>query len=208
MGKHSHSIGTLVINRITKNGRGWVFTPDHFCDLGSRNAVASALKRYKQSGQIRQLAFGLYDFPRTDKQLGELLPSIDAIVNALAGRDAIRLQPSGAYAANLLGLSTQVPVKVVYLTDGRSRTVRVGKQQIILKETTPRNMATAGRMSGVVIQALRYLGKDQVDDDVVRQLGNRLDDHARKQLMKDIRYAPAWIADIFRKISKGIEEPP
>ncbi len=206
MGKHVQSVDKSVIARIISHGRGWVFTPDHFSDLGSRDAVASSLKRNKQMGKIRQLAFGLYDYPRTDDLLGVLLPSTDDIAKALAGRDALRLQPSGAYAANLLGLSTQVPMKVVYLTDGRSRTVQVGKQQIILKQTTPRNMATAGKISGLVIQALRHLGRDQVDDDVVRQLDKRLDDAARKQLMKDIRYAPAWIAEIFRQLVRPNSE--
>jgi hypothetical protein len=113
-----------------------------------------------------------------------LSPSPDAVAKALAGRDAFRLQPSGAYAANLLGLSTQIPMKIVYLTDGRSRTVRIGKKQIILKSTTPRNMATAGRISGLVIQALRHLGRQHVDKDVIAQLDSRLDADARRQLLK------------------------
>lgn len=183
-----------------------MFTPDHFGDLGSRNAVASAIKRHKQSGLIRQLARGLYDYPRIDEQLGTLMPSIDDIAKAMAGRDAIRLQPSGAYAANMLGLSTQVPMKVVYLTDGRSRTVQVGNQQITLKNTTPRNMATAGRISGLVIQALRHLGQEQVDAAAIRKLNKQLVSAARQQLMKDIRYAPAWIADIFRQLARSSHE--
>jgi hypothetical protein len=206
MSKHSYSIDSKLLSRIYGNDRGWVFTPDHFSDLGSRDAVASALKRHKQSGLIRQLARGLYDYPRKDDQLGILLPATDSIAKALTGRDAIRLQPSGAYAANLLGLSTQVPMKVVYLTDGRSRTVQIGAQQIILKQTTPRNMATAGKISGLVMQALRHLGQGQVDGKAVAILARRLDDTARKQLMKDIRYAPAWIASIIRKLAAGAQK--
>jgi hypothetical protein len=136
----------------------------------------------------------LYDYPRTDPKFGMLTPSPDAVARALAGRDAVRLQPSGAYAANLLGLSTQIPMKIVYLTDGRSRTVQIGKKQIILKRTTPRNMAT-----------LRHLGRQHVDDDVIAQLDRRLDADARKQLLKDIRYAPIWIADIMRRLAKKKE---
>ena len=122
--------------------------------------------RYRDNGTIRQLARGLYDFPKNDEQLGALQPSTDDIARAVAGRDATRLQPSGAYAANLLGLSTQVPMKVVYLTEGRARTIQVGNRQIILKHTTPRNMATAGKTSGLVIQALRHLGQKSVDEQV------------------------------------------
>jgi len=202
MGKHTQSVDNKIKNRIFGHGKGWVFTPTHFSDLGSRDAVASALKRYRQSGRIRQLARGLYDYPRTDPELGILSPSPDAIARALAGRDVVRLQPSGAYAANLLGLSPQVPMKIVYFTDGRSRTVRIGKKEIILKQTTPRNMATAGRISGLVIQALRYLGRQHVDDGIVTQLRRRLNSDDKAQLLKDVRYAPAWVADIMRQIGK------
>ena len=205
MGKHPQSIDNKIINRIYGHGKGWAFTPAHFSDLGSRDAVASALKRYRQSGLIRQLARGLYDYPRTDPELGVMSPSPDAVARALAGRDVVRLQPSGAYAANLLGLSTQVPMKIVYLTDGRSRTVQIGKQKIILKQTTPRNMAAAGKISGLVIQTFRHLGQKHVDEDTIARLDHRLDADARKQLLKDLRFAPAWIAEIMRRLGKKEE---
>jgi len=202
MGKHVQSIDNKIISRIYGHKKGWVFTPSHFSDLGSRDAVASTLKRHRQSGRIRRLARGLYDYPRTDPELGMLTPSPEAVARALAGRDAVRLQPSGAYAANLLGLSTQIPMKIVYFTDGRSRTVQIGKKHIILKQTTPRNMATAGRISGLVIQALRHLGWQHVEDEVIAQLDRRLNSEDRKQLLKDVRFAPAWIADIMRRLGK------
>lgn len=201
MSKHGHSIDRQIVARIKGHGKGWVFTPRHFKDLGGRSSVSTILQRQRNAGVIRQLARGLYDYPRMDDQLGLLLPSTDDVAKALAGRDAIRLQPSGSYAANLLGLSSQVPMKVVYLTDGRSCTVEIGKRQIILKKTTPRNMATAGRISGLVIQALRHIGRKRVDDHVIAKLNRRLDAAARKQLMKDISYTPAWIADIFRQMA-------
>ena len=206
MAKHKQSTDIKVLNRICGHGRGWVFTPKHFSDLGSRDAVAAALKRYRQTGLVRQLARGLYDYPRIDPELGVLAPEADAIAQALAGRDAVRLQPSGAYAANLLGLSTQVPMKLVYLTDGPSRMVVIGKKQILLRRTTPRNMATAGRISGLVIQALRHLGRAHVDEAVLAQLDRRLDSAGRVQLLRDVRYAPAWIAEIIRRLGQGMEK--
>jgi len=205
MGKHAQRIDKKVINRILGHGKGWVFTPANFSDLGSRDAVASALRRYRKSGLIRQLARGLYDYPRTEPELGMLTPSSDSVARAIAGRDAVRLQPSGAYAANLLGLSPQIPMKIVYLTDGRSKTVQIGEKQIILKRTTPRNMATAGKISGLVIQALRHLGQNHVDEDVIDRLCRRLDADAKKQLLKDVRFAPAWIVDIMRRLGKKEE---
>lgn len=204
MGKHPQSIDTLILRRISSSGAGRVFTASDFQDLGSRQAIDQALSRHARAGTIRKLARGLYDLPRRDPQLGLLLPSVDAVADALRGRDAVRLQPTGAYAANLLGLSDQVPMKVVFLTDGLARQVRIGKRQIILKRTTPRNMATAGRISGLVIQALRYLGRRAVDDRVVDALRSRLSAEDKRQLLRDLRLAPAWVADVMRRVT---EEP-
>lgn len=172
-----------------------------FQDLGGRGTIDSALHRLKVAGVIRQLARGLYDYPAEHPKLGLLAPSVDAVARALKVRDAIRLQPSGAYAANLLGLSEQVPMKVVFLTDGPSRRVVIGGREILLKGTTPRNMATAGRISGTVAQALRWLGKDHVDDTVIARLRQRLTHDDKRQLLKDLRHVPAWVADAFRQIA-------
>jgi hypothetical protein len=131
-----------------------------------------------------------------------LSPPPEQIAQALADKDGSRIQPAGAYAANQLGLSEQVPAKAVFLTDATDRRITVGRQEIILKRTTPKNMATAGRSSGLVIQALRYLGQRHVDDSVVDHLARRLGKNDRQALMKDIRYAPAWIGAIFRRLAE------
>ena len=194
-----------ILNRIYGRGRGCVVTPGYFLDLGSRQAVDLALHRLVKNGALRRLARGLYDYPRIDSDLGALSPTIDAIVKALKGRDSIRLQPSGGYAANLLGLTEQVPMKIVFLTDGPARKVQLGKQVIMLKHTTPRAMATAGRVSGMVIQALRHIGKRHVDDSTVVRLRKRLSADDKKQLLQDIRYTPSWIAAIMRRVAKQEE---
>ena len=203
MGKHTQSIDNKTLSRIYGHGGGWVFTPAHFLDLGSRTAVATALKRHKQAGIIRQLARGLYDYPIDHPVLGRVAPSADAVARALASRDAVRLQPTGAYAANVLGLSEQVPARIEFLTDGPSRRVKLGRREIILKRTTPRNMATAGRRSGTIIQALRWLGQQHVDDKVLFILHRQLRDTDRAQLKKDLKYAPDWIAGILRRLADG-----
>lgn len=179
-----------------------MFTPGDFQDLGSATAVRLALMRHTQAGIIRNLARGLYDYPKNDPQLGILSPSIDAVARALSLRHAIRLQPSGGYAANLLGLSDQVPMKVVFLTDGINRRVQIGKLQIILKRTSPRNMASAGRTSGLVIQALRHLGQRNIDAKVIQKLKQRLSATDKRQLLSDLRHAPAWVAAVMQQIAE------
>ena len=142
----------------------------------------------------------MYDYPQKHPALGDLPANHDRLAQALAGRDNLKIQPSGAYAANLLGLTDQVPARIVFLTDGANRKVRIKNQQIVLKRTTPKNMATAGQISGLVIQALRYLGKDHVTDKIITTLKNRLTKDDKRQLISDLRYAPAWIGVIFRQL--------
>lgn len=199
--KDPNSIDSAIQRHLKAHSAGWVFTPDVFLDLGSRQAVDTVLSRLTRGGQVRRLARGLYDQPRRHPKLGLLAPTVEAVGEALKGRDAIRLQPSGAYAAHLLGLTDQVPMRVVYLTDGPSRHVSVGGREITLKRTTPRNMALAGRISGTVAQALRWLGKEHVSDEILETLKSRLSDADRKTLMADIRYVPAWVGEVFRAIA-------
>ena len=196
----ANPIDRAMLARIKSRGESWVFSPTDFLDLGSRDAVDKALSRMAATGKIRRVARGLYDVPRHHPIVGVTAPSVDKVARALAGKAGMRLQPTGAYAANLLGLSDQVPAKVVFLTDGRSKRVRLGKLDIVLKQTSPRNMATAGRISGLVIQALRYLGKAHVNGDTVKRLDRKLSPDDRKQLSKDLAYAPAWIGDIMRRL--------
>lgn len=201
MGKHPRSIDSRILARVEAAGAGAVFAPRQFLDLGSRDAVDQALSRHARAGRLRKVARGLYDLPRKHPRLGSLAATNDAIAEVLKGRDAIRLQPTGAYAANILGLSDQVPMRVVLLTDGASRRVAVDNREIVLRRTTPRNMATAGRISGLVIQALRWLGKENVDDKVVAKLRRNLKPADRATLLADAHLAPAWISAVFHRLA-------
>jgi len=199
--KVANPIDRTMLARIKARGDGWVFSPTDFLDLGTRDAVDKALSRMASAASIRRVARGLYDIPRRHPIVGLTAPSVDKVAKALAGKGGTRLQPTGAYAANLLGLSDQVPAKVVFLTDGRSKRIRIGNLEIALKQTSPRIMATAGSISGLVIQALRYLGKAHVNEDTVKRLDGKLSADDRKQLPKDAGYAPAWIGDIMRRLA-------
>src|SRR5579864_3643002 len=200
--KSTQSIDSRLLATIHGRGRGSVFVPADFLDLGSREAIDIALHRLARKGTIRRLARGVYDFPKEHPVLGLLAPSADAVAHALAGRDRTRLQPAGAYAANILGLSEQVPAKAVFLTDGPSRTVRIGPTTIQLRRTTAKNMATAGRLSGLLIQALRELGKEHVTPAKVEHLKRTLPADKRRELIKDLRLAPAWMHPIFRQLAE------
>jgi len=176
--------------------------PRDFLDLARRPLVDLALHRLVKKKAIRRLARGVYDLPKQHPVLGPLSPSAETVAQALAGRDRTRLQPAGAYAANALGLSEQVPAKVVFLTDGPSRTVKMGTMTIQLRRTTPRNMAAAGRLSGLLIQAFRELGKDHLTPARVEHLKGTLPAERRRELLKDIKLAPAWMHPFFRELAE------
>ena len=200
--KTTQSIDSRILARIHGRGRGSVFVPGDFLDLGSREAVDLALHRLARKKTIRRLARGVYDFPKEHPVLGLLSPSAEDVAKALAGRDRTRLQPAGAYAANALGLSEQVPAKVVFLTDGPSRTVKIGPTTIQLRRTTPKNMAAAGRLSGLLIQALRELGQEHVTPARREHLKRSLPAEKRQELVKDLPLAPAWMHPIFRELAR------
>ncbi len=199
------SIENKILSRVYGKGRGWCFTPKTFLDLGSPQAIRIALHRLQKKQTIRRLARGLYDYPKKHPSLGLLSPSPEEIAKALSIRDATRLQASGAYAANLLGLTEQVPARIVFLTDGPARRVKIGRQEIVLKNTTPRNMATAGKISGTVFQALRHIGKTQISQRHVDHLRKIFTQDQKALLAKDRIYAPGWMHPIINAIVRNTD---
>ena len=195
------SIDSRIRKRVSRPSSEVVFIPGDFFDLGSRAAIDLALHRMVKDGTLHRLARGLYSCPQIHPTLGVLLPSVDAIANALAGKGQLRLQPTGAYAANLLGLSDQVPARITFLTDGASRTVTIGPTQITLRRTTPRNMAASGRLAGLMIQAFRHLGQEHVTPERIASLRKTLPASERRRLLKDLALAPSWMHPLLRAVA-------
>lgn len=200
--KSLSSIDTKISRRIQRCVRGAVFLPDTFAAFGSRAAVDKALQRLVKEGKLRRLSRGLYDKPLHDELLGTLWPSVESIVKAIAGKDKLRTQPIGVYAANMLGLSEQVPAKVVLLTDGISRKVQAGPMQIQFKRTTPKQMAAAGRLSGLVIQAFKSMGVKHISSAHIERLKKNIPQIERAKLMKDLSLAPAWMRPLMRQVAE------
>lgn len=206
-GRRSQVFMDKVKRRIYRRGRGSVVTADDFVDIGARAAIDLALSRLAGRGTLQRVARGIYYYPKVDHVLGTTRPSVEAIVRAVAGAGRMRLQPSGAYAANLLGLSEQVPMRVVYLTDGDSRRIRVGKTEIVLKRSTPRNLQAAGRLGGLVVQALRFLGKEAVNAALSGRIREAVPTNERAGVIRDSLAAPAWIRDVVKQALGGVERP-
>jgi hypothetical protein len=190
-----------IVDHLQHRGRGKVYTSKDLLHLGGRAAIDQALSRLAKAGTLQRLARGLYYYPRTNPRLGMVVgPDAQEIADALARQTGSRIAPSGALAANRLGLSTQVSAKHVYLTDGRSREVRVGKQVFAMKHVAPKELPLSNPLSVAVLQALRYLGAGSIDDGVVSRLRRRLSNKQRQDLLRDARYTTGWIAEIVRRI--------
>ena len=197
------ALSSQVLDRIQAKGPGAVFTNKDFLDLGSQAGVRQALSRLVQRGTIRRINQGLYDYPRQSHRFGTISPSLDAVAAAVSSKNGNRLLASGAYAANALGLSTQVPARIVYFTDGSDKRVQVDGQTIEFRHASPRRMAGAGKISGLVFQALRYVGKDHVDDGAIKRLQAILTDDDRQTLRQDITIAPGWLRPIIEQITEN-----
>ena len=191
------SIQGQIRHRINGKGRGAVFTPKDFLDLGGRAAVDQALSRLARGGVISRLRRGVYYFPKQHPRLGTLSPDADAVARAVVGHAP--LQISGAAAANALGLSTQVPVQTVYYSNRAVRDVPIGRRSISIKRASPRQLAGADRSFGPVIQALKHLGPDRVDDRVLSTLRRRLSPTMKKDLRTFVLRNPHDVADWMRQ---------
>lgn len=190
-----------VLTRMRRLGAGNVHTGKDFLDLGGRAAVDQSLSRLVKRGTIKRLGRGLYHLPRVNPTLGiDLAPDVDEVAHALARKTGSRVIPSGAVAANRLGLSTQVPAKPVYLTDGRSRNVRVGHVVVSIKHAPPKDLPLGNPTSAMVFQALRYLGRGAIGEDTIARLRRRLSDWERRKLLKDVRYVTGWVAEVVRNV--------
>jgi len=189
---------TKILTKIKKAKRGTLFFADNFVTSGNARTVNKALERLVKSGELDRVATGIYVRPKLDSILGKLYPEIEDIAQAIAKRDRAKIVPAGSYALNRLGLSTQVPMNIVYLTDGAARTVKVRKFTVKFKKTTPRNVSAVGKISKLVIQALRTIGKKHVTDEEIQQIQHLLKHEKPTHLEHDIWLAPAWIREIMK----------
>lgn len=180
-----------------------VFSSGNFADLGNPDAIRQALSRLVKAGKIRRIRRGLYDLPRSHPITGQTAPDITATVRALMEGSHAQWQFTGAYAANALGLSDQVPAKIIILTDGVPRKVSLGKLVLIFRRAAPRNLLGAGHRSGLVVQALRYLKTSPELANHVNRLKRDLDARTKKDLSALVPKLVAWMRPIVQQITQS-----
>lgn len=187
-----------IAEAIAASPKGLVLFVDDFQEHGNPESVKKALHRLQEKGVLIRLAHGVYLNPKINPELGILYPSTEDIAAAIARRDKARIVTTGAMALNTLGLSPQVPMRVVYLTDGAPRSIQIGKRTIVFKRTSPKNLLTKGALSSLAIQALRTIGQRNMDPETIQRIQFLLQNETKENILHDAKLAPAWIGSILR----------
>jgi hypothetical protein len=190
------TIEKQILTKIKKARSGTLFFTDSFTSSGKPDAVRQALQRLVKSGEIERVADGIFCRPRESKIAGKIMPTTEDIAVAIARREKARIVPTGSYAQYKLGLSTQVPMNIVYYTDTTARVIKIDKRTIKFKKASSRNLAYRGKISMLAIQALRTIGKESVYDDEVEHIKRILQNENPKHLQHDLSLAPAWIRNL------------
>ena len=199
----SQTVENAIKSKIYGHGRGWVFTPKHFAGIGSPGAIRLVLFNLEKEKFIRRLFRGVYDYPKHHELLGTLTPDVRTVVRALAEKNGFKIQPIGAYAANVIGLSDQVPGRVVFLTDGPSKKFKIGKLEVSLRHTSLNNMYAAGSREALAIQALKFMQQKHVDDIMLKKVKTLLKGSTRTAFEKNIKRAPDWIRVLLLKLMEN-----
>lgn len=197
-----HTVAEKILQAIAERDDGWCFCQKDFMGLASRDALDKAFSRLVADGRIRRIGRGLYDVPRYSDLLKTTLSTDPTqIAQAIARKHGWRIVPTGANAANQLHLSTQVPGKIYYLSDGPTKTIEVGGFTLFFKHKAPKDLV-GDPMSAVVIQALKYFGRERAVSSMLTKIREQLTPAQRKQLLRDARFATDWVCEAVNAIAE------
>ncbi|MDA8429607.1 MAG: DUF6088 family protein [Geobacteraceae bacterium] len=196
-------INSKILFRIYGHGRGWAFFPNEFAGEFGRKQIDNALSDLAAEGKIRRICRGMYDYPKYSELLGqELSPDFDQVARAFARKFNWRIQPSGDAALNLLGLSTQVPGKYIYLSDGPNRSYAIGNYKLEFKKTVLKEVGFKHRESGIIVQALKALGKERITPELLGKFRKAIDAEMCPKILKDTKTVTGWVYDCIKEICR------
>ncbi len=192
-----------IVSKIKKARACTPFFAMDFRDFGNSKSINKALERLEQENFLYRVARGIYVRPKRDKLIGLILPGIDDIVKAIAKRDRARIMPTGSFALYKLGLTTQVPLKIVYYTDSSPRKIRIGKFTITFKKMSAKNLSMTGEISKLAILALKEIGENNITEIEIKKIAELLRIEKPYRLKHDLNLAPNWIKVKISKYLKG-----
>ena len=193
----------IVRERIKKSEIGTVFVAIDFVDISDKTSINTYLARLNEEGLVRRILRGVYDKPEFNEFLGEFVaPEPDKVANALARNFGWTIVPCGDTALNLLGLSTQVPAAWVYVSDGTYNEYAYDNTVIKFKRTTNKEISKLSYKTALVIQALKALGKNRIDDAVINRLSKLLTEQEKKAMIVEAKAATSWIYEYIKLICR------
>lgn len=192
-----------IQTKISKSSFGEIFFLDDFVKYGSSENIRKVLSRLEEDAVVIRLAQGIYLKPKIDPLLGVIYPTTEEIAKQIAQRDKARIAPTGIMALFLLGLTTQIPLKAVYLTDGSQREIKVGKRSIKLKKTVPRSFAIKDGLLHLIVQAFKEIGQGGVTEDFLEKITSSIRRLDPKVVETQLRFAPVWIQKIIANLYKS-----
>ena len=195
----NESINSQIEAKVRRAKPGQIFLPSDFKDLGTSTAIRKALSRLVEQQVLVRMGQGIYATPIHDKVFGEVLPSMEEIAVTLAKKDHVKIMPTGQYALNKIGLSTQVPMKMVYLTNGTKKNISLGKSSIVFQPTTTKKLAMIGTITSLLFLGLEELDLDNLSESDINKIINLLKKEDEKKLKHDLKLAPARISDFVIK---------
>ena len=197
------SIEKKVLDQIKKGKRGSLIFANDFVQLGEQKTISKALERLTNEGTILRISRGIYCYPKIDKVLGlgELYPTLEDIAEAVAKRDKARIVPTGIYALNRLGFSTQIPMNVVYLTDGSERKLNLSNGATIeFRNAAPKNFAFKSHLAMLLTFAYKTIGKDKITPEIFFHTKELLAKEDKQSIEQDYQLMPAWVSSIIKSI--------
>jgi predicted transcriptional regulator of viral defense system len=190
------SLNNHIIAIIKKKGRGKIIFTKDFSLLGTEFAIRQTLSRLCKDGMILRLSAGIYLYPKISKLIGTVYPSVEEVVKQIAKREKSRIVSTGLYALNKIGLSTQVPMRFVFLTDGAARELKIAGVKVKFQKTIAKNLSFKGKITVLVVFALKEIGKGNVQNYELQRINELLSHESKETILLDSKLAPNWIVEI------------
>ena len=188
---------------ISGHGRGWAFSANDLLAKFSRQQADNVLSDLLKDGKIRRVCRGIYDYPKYSEFLKqELSPDIDQVARAFARKFNWRIEVLGDTALNMLGLSTQVVAKYVYLSDGPNRSYDILGTTLEFKKSSLKNIGFKYKESSLIVQALKTLGKERVTEEVIETIRKRIEPKMYAKILKDTQSSTVWIYEAIKQICR------
>ena len=190
-----------IKNAILESRKGKMFFSSNFSQYGTDVSIRHAFSRLCKERLLIRLSAGIYLYPEIDKEIGVIYPSIEKIAKAIAKQEKARIIPTGVYALNALGLSTQIPMRVVFLTDGTPRMINIeGEASIKFKKTAPKYLSFKSKLMSLIVFALREIGENKATSEQLEKIKTLLQNEKKEIIISDINLAPAWVKNTISKL--------